>query len=637
MADKDEKEIKKENKSNKKLGNFFSQNVNKLSAQITGSTLANDTALDDINKRIDKIIYKELQGTKSITSDDMSTFMVKLFNDFDNNTGARQRDMKDIFEDESAGLFQFFQQRYQNQNLLYEDLEMICSQLFELDEAIMTTRDSIVTSEDISNEIAKTLSFDCVTEHDDATCSSYIKMVKRMETKNKLDKKVKNILIPNVLKYGKFYVYACPYSTLFKEQYDKKLTDPTMQFTASKGKQKKKDFTKPGNYNSSLTESFDVSELAHSLKENISNMYEGYSRQSAPIVTDDKKKATKTSPSLSIKDEQLADIINEYTKDITIADTISIPLAEGIDISELMNSDNFNKIKEKAMKDIEKTADGTVDPNKVVKTKNEFEGIGGCYIKFIEPKKMIPIKILDTVIGYYYINGTEFQVNKSPFSTTIRLTSMNGMMSQNSEDVESMFLSSITDKIVKAFDKPFLEKNEQFKDLILNALIYNDMYKRKITFQYIPAEYVQEFNVNPDENGDGQSAIIKSLFYAKLYLSLLIFKMISIITKSNDTKIYYVRNSGIDSNITNKVQEVARSIKGRQINFMDLLNYNSIISKIGSYKELFVPVGRSGEKGIDFDILSGQDIQLNTDLMELLRTNMINGTGSYAPIHLYYV
>ena len=38
-------------------------------------------------------------------------------------------------------------------------------------------------------------------------------------------------------------------------------------------------------------------------------------------------------------------------------------------------------------------------------------------------------------------------------------------------------------------------------------------------------------------------------------------------------------------------------------------------------------VGRSGERGIEFDILQGQDIPLNTDLMDMLRNNMISSTG----------
>ena len=71
-----------------------------------------------------------------------------------------------------------------------------------------------------------------------------------------------------------------------------------------------------------------------------------------------------------------------------------------------------------------------------------------------------------------------------------------------------------------------MEKNIQFKDLILNSLIYNDLYKRNIRFQFIHAEYVVEWKVNEDEKGEGRSILLKSLFYAKLYLALLIFKMI---------------------------------------------------------------------------------------------------------------
>ena len=40
-----------------------------------------------------------------------------------------------------------------------------------------------------------------------------------------------------------------------------------------------------------------------------------------------------------------------------------------------------------------------------------------------------------------------------------------------------------------------------------------------------------------------------------------------------------------------------------------------------------MPVGRSGERGIEFDIIAGQDVQLNTDLMEMLHTNMLNSSG----------
>ena len=83
--------------------------------------------------------------------------------------------------------------------------------------------------------------------------------------------------------------------------------------------------------------------------------------------------------------------------------------------------------------------------------------------------------------------------------------------------------------------------------------------------------------------------------------------MITIITKSNDTKLYYIKNSSVDKDISNKVQEIARSIKQKQLNIKDLMNYNSMVTKLGANKDIFMPVGRSGERAIDFDILAGQD------------------------------
>jgi hypothetical protein len=245
-------------------------------------------------------------------------------------------------------------------------------------------------------------------------------------------------------------------------------------------------------------------------------------------------------------------------------------------------------------------------------------------VKLIDPRKIIPIKILEEVIGYYYIHETDLKITKSPFTTNIKLGPGSNA---NPKDMETAFLTKITDKIVKGFDRKFLENNIKFKELILNSLIYNDVYKKQLKFQFIPVDYITEFSVNQDEEGNGTSIILPSLFYAKLYLALLIFKMITIISKSNDQKVYYVKQSGLDQNVANKVQDVARSIKDKQINFMDLMNYNSMVSKIGASKDVFMPIGRSGEKGIEFDILGGQDVQLNTELMEMLRTSFINATG----------
>lgn len=568
-------DINKILKPSVKLNILFNNILDKISFNTYGSDNSRTKEINKLNKEIDSVINKEIDILSSFNGDDISSFLVKLFNKNDNKNIETQKSIEEMFADDSNGIYEFFQDRYKNENLLIDDLNVICSNLYELNEAVLATRDAIITSDDITNTISRSIKFN-YSEKDENT--SYIQIIENIEKKFKLNSKLKNHIIPKTLQYGKYYVYTVPYSKLFE------------------------------NYSKELNKNVRI--------ENV--ITEGF-------VNDFKEK-------YKIHDSKLMNIIKDCTKDIEVCkNDMPIPILEEfnllessdntIDYNSVFGDESFNKLIKKNIntKNNKFYSDGT-NPTKYEK----FEQIKGCYIKLLDPTKIKPIKILDQTIGYLYIHIKDLPVEKPPLTSRINL--MNRSLT-GSKNIENNFLSKITDKIVKSFDKKFLEKNVKFKELIMNSLLFNDIYKKKIKFQFIPIDYITEFKVNTNEEDEGTSILLPSLFYAKLYLSLLLFKMISIITKSNDTKIYYVKSSGIDTNVVNKLQEIVRGIKSRQINFLELMNYNSMISKIGQNREIFMPVGQSGERGIDFDILSGQDIQLNTDLMEMLRTAFINGTG----------
>lgn len=582
-------------KSVKDLSSSFDNGYASLYGGIGIASHKND--MNSIDAHVDSIISATMNNTKAITSDEMSTFLVKLFNDQDRNYDNGVKTIDDIFQNDDNSITSFFQDRYQNQNLLYDDLNMICAHLAELEEAVLTTRDAIVTADDISRTVSRTIYFEDTMDSDE-NIDNYRSIIEAIETDLSLPKKIKNQIITNGLKYGKYFVYTVPYTELFEQQYRHKLENPTLSGTVKESLQ-----------NTSCISLSDV------VCEN-------------SWYADLKKEIKSVNDAVSSTEKDLRNLMETYCADITVTNDIySIPLIEGTDITQIMTSEEFKKTvdsieKSRSKKDV--YSDSVIDIEK--KVRGKFDKIHDCYVKFIDPRKVIPVKILDTTLGYYYIHECDLKRDKAPFSTTIRLTNNAGTGSY-SDDIESIFMSRITDRIIAAFDPKFVEKNAKFKDLIINALVYNNIYSKRLNFQFIPAEYMVEINVNEDENGEGQSILMRSLFYAKLYLALLVFKLITIITRSNDTRVYYVKNGGIDTNITNKIQDVARSIKSKQVNFMDLLNYNSIISKIGAYKDVYMPVGRSGERGIEFDTIAGQQVDLNSELMEFLRTNMINGTG----------
>ena len=289
-----------------------------------------------------------------------------------------------------------------------------------------------------------------------------------------------------------------------------------------------------------------------------------------------------------------------------------------------------SKSKNKFNQILDSSAEGVTfsDDKKKGKTEN-FDDISDCYIKLIDPTHIIPIKIMSQIIGYYYIETEDITPLSGAVTSNLYYTKFN----DNSR--EQSVIDSLAKVIVSSFDKQFLKENEKFKKTIVEAIQHYNLNEKRLKFQYIPVEYIQEFKIDEDEDGYGQSMIKKSLFYAKLYLMLLLFKIMSIILNSNDMKVNYIKTSGIDKNLANKVQEIARIKQSRQINIYDLFNYTTLINKVGSGSEMYVPVGNGGDRPIETEILSGQDVQLNNDLMENLKNSYILGTGVPAAIINY--
>jgi hypothetical protein len=580
MADDKElkRNIQKAQKPLNRLNNAFTSMISRMTDSGSDRDLELERLIDDV----DRVVQGELEYMKNYTgSADIGTYLVKLMNDQnDNRYTPPVKTIEDIFGNDTGSVFSMFHERHKNLNILYDDLEMICSELYELMEAINATRDAIVTSDDISQKVSRTINIKGK-GHGESEREGTRSIVEAMENRFNLLGKIKDHIVPKSLQYGVYYAYTVPYSELFKQHYIAK----------------KKEEMKYGNALESMND------------EEIKSLLESFD------IT-------------SRVDKTISKNINSILENIEVCTDgeIAIPVMENAEFGAFME-DKFQQQVQKTTREQERKAkrtkmgvDGTLDVNG---KEADFSNIKDCYFKLIPPSKLIPIKIMDEVMGYYYIHKEDLDVSKTPFSNTISINSKQ----KSDEDIETGFLSKITDRIVKAFDKKYLEDNVEFKKLIMNALIYNDVYKKKIRFQFIPRDYITAFHINPDVDGEGRSVLAPSLFYAKLYLALLIFNMVSIVSNSNDTRIYYLKNSGLDTDVTTQTQKTAMDIKRRQMNFNDLMSHNMTMTKVGQARSIFMPVGRTGDKAIDFDVIAGQTVEVNSELMTMLRTGAINATG----------
>ena len=579
-----------------KLNELFQELYKKISINTHEVDITkNQSSIDAMSEKIKRVIAEDMDEMKTFGGEnDISRFLMNTIqnsNKFNISSDLKNIDtgLESIFLSGDGAIFSTFEERFKNKALLFNDLEIISEQLVELNEAINTTRDDIVSSDDVGSEIARSLTFS-VDGVDDDKYDELVDEVKKQETIHSLNYIIREHIVPKTLKYGEYYVYVIPESKLYENAQKRK-----MELT-----------------NGAAMESVDAKAFLESLN------------------------LDKTDP--KYRDVKPDDMISYISENVKINNTdIPLPLLENKNLPGAMQDlADFNNLTNMLKKAKGKKNDKTNGENKYsslgfsdgVKSfkMDDWSGVKGCYIKLLNPKKVIPVKLMNYTIGYYYIHDAELDVTNHHCAHGHRFTNVVDSMTNKSANQQNL-IANIADAIVKSFDKKYLNDNIEFKELIINSLMYNDMYKKKLHYQFIPGDHICRFSINEDENGNGQSMLYKSLFYAKLYLSLLVFNMITYLTKSQDTLVTYVKTSGIDKNMINKTMDVARQWKSKQIGIGDLMDYSSIYSKIGTGRDLFIPEGESGERGLSWDVIQGQDVNMQNELMEQLKEAYINGTG----------
>ena len=651
--------------TNRRFSNISKQ-LNNILGQANLDLYGTDrvSQTEALNQSFQSLMQEELTTLTGKDAGDNSSFLAKLSSNDRKATATINQLISSQFMDmdgsQNSMLQGFIEDAYKNRLIEQSDLHEVASQLIELSEAILITRDAIVTADVVEGRLGRTLEFENADENDSR---DYIPLVEKMEKKFKLQEKIKSFIVTRTLEYGEFYAYTIPYSKLFND-FSNVLNAYGVRKNVSRVLKESTHtlFEYVSNTANAdiITESvFNGERPKPNSKESFSERV--YAEYCASLDKEKKghDKSKVVTENVPDKESFCADLDNIMDRISISNDPIPLPILEEGAVSLKFFKENYfnestgqlvteapnNKSKSrsksnrpdnkfnqvlKSVSDNGVQFDTSTNKDKDGNIRGEnFDNITDCYIKLINPTQIVPVKIINKTIGYYYIQSEAV----TPLSGTI---SANLYYSKFDENVrQQTIIDSLANAIVASFNKKFLEENEKFKETIVEAIHYYNLNERRIKFQYIPVEYMQAFKIDEDENGDGTSMIKKSLFYAKLYLMILLFKIMSILLNSNDQKVNYIKSSGIDKNVANKVQELARIKQSRQINIYDLFNYTTIINKVGAGNEVYVPVGRSGERPIETEILSGQDVQLNNDLLEMLKNSYILATGVPAAIVNY--
>ncbi len=515
-------------------------------------------------------------------------------------------------------------------------IDMVLKYMPKLAEALAIKQDNVLSADNFNksflNVVNKGLS-----EDDQKTFSSQAEHLIR---KYRLEEKFETIY-ENTAKYGEQFVYIVPYDKALK------------RLQQVKGTRKVADFPAATFESAYIIENHDIANkeddvssfvgLKESLKDFPNVKIEYNMSNTLTEVVDGYNRALKAAENQEGK--SFYEIFNQEMTVIEREDTLHETPEEAIkkmsDTGKPVASDTITPARKKRLDkimsdDLEydklyNTAnDGLVAAEKIING-DKIKPIPGALFKLLKHENVIPIYIEDICLGYYYI---EFQYHVNEDIDRSKILLSNTFETIHKEDIRDdhdVVIRYIANKISQNIDDKFINANQDLKEEIYAVLKYNSRFNSNyenntINVTYLPPQdlYHFYFKLDPDTHR-GVSDLDQSLIPGMFWVLLDLITTMGIVTRSQDHRLFYVRQN-VEQNIAKTLMNVVNQLKKGNMGVRQMQSMNAILNIVGKYNDFVIPVGPSGDAAVTFDTLPGQQIETPTDLMNKYEDQAINAT-----------
>ena len=277
--------------------------------------------------------------------------------------------------------------------------------------------------------------------------------------------------------------------------------------------------------------------------------------------------------------------------------------------------------------DMTAAAEGLIDDNIIKKIRRNVD-FKGCHIEELDPSRVIPFKLRGTLIGYFYVeekNSPLDNTSTNNLSTIMDKINASVYIKQNTTDtkaiqVENMVIKSISERLIKAIDDKFINDNYDDMNIIYEFVRINQIHKKNVRVTFFHPDDICEFRKK-----DG-SMMTNCMFLAKLYILDLLTNVLAKVTRGTDRQIHYVK-TGLTTDVEGSVNSTIRAIKQNQIRYSDIGTINDIFNIVGSMVDVFMPVSIDGERPIETETISGQNIDMDNDFLNSLLKQIVQSFG----------
>lgn len=292
-------------------------------------------------------------------------------------------------------------------------------------------------------------------------------------------------------------------------------------------------------------------------------------------------------------------------------------------------------------KDIESSAsDGFIDKTKRDIVASKDLKVKGCVVKALKRECIIPLYVDDDIcLGYYYFEYD--QALGFDFYSTLADRYGNGQVSVGNQPISRItqdatndqrideLVRSISSTLSTEIDKRFINANQDLTKEIYAILKHNDIFNSNSHLQHLKISFLPEedvhrlvFKIDPDTHR-GISDVLPGLIPAKLFSCLYITNVTGILTRGQDRRVYYVKQT-VETNISQTLLNVIEQIKKSNFGIRQINNLNNVLNIVGRFNDFVIPVGQSGDSPIQFEIMPGQEFNINDDLYNMLEEMAVN-------------
>ena len=599
---------------NKKIDNL-NTTVDNLYNIVYSTRVDNQNDLDRITDDIDNNLNDLLSSVNNQNISNISNLIIRLQKKNGSNLDNLNKELESLVSDKSVidtVNMENVQKYIQAENYQYD---LILKYVPKLKEALEIMKDNVLSSDNYTKDFINVLG----NKTNDQETNIFNSRAKILLEKYDIQELFEDMYIKTA-KYGEYFLYQVPYKIALKRLMDRRNAPNIMSESTN---------SKNGTTQKVIFESVSFSKVNH---------------RELPDMTDKFLDKLGESNSKVILKMDPYGIIPEAVNEVKVAiekrkkysnSSLNEAFTESV-LSEARDDNNFNRGLGALSYDttLAMSNDGTLGGvNRNIDNSQEIRDMVGCVLYEIPRENIIPLYIGNYCIGYYYFGIVNDYINKQVTmgNQYNSLTSSSEVKATELDKQTDMLVSYIASQLSQAIDTKFINNNIDLKDEIYAILRYNDQFNatlgvNTINVSFIPASDIHHFYFKLDEKShrgisDLQDSIVPAMLYALLYLTDIINK----VSRSQDKRIYYVKQN-VETNVARTMLNVINQLKKGNMGMRQLENMNTIFNVIGKYNDFIIPRSSSGESPIDFEVMQGQNTDTPTELMDRMEESAVNRT-----------